>query len=256
MAQVIRLPSDPAIEHPSEVLGSIIGSRPTTYYEAIEAVYLYADGRSLVADGVLTCDSELAALFAGSEQVKLPEIPALVAAELTSTGEPANESPIAYLFTWNPRKFLWESLKDDIGMLTESGYAIFDWSCGRSRKPGLGDRVFLLRQGVDPKGIVGSGVIISQNHEATLTEDAPKQKAQRENYVTVEWEAVIDGEKEAPLGRLVLKERFPGVNWDTQVSGIRIPDQDAEELEEVWGDHLCQLGYELEEPEAPPESGA
>jgi hypothetical protein len=256
MARVIRLPGDPAIMHPSEVLGAIIGRGPTTWWQAIAAVYHYADKRSLVADGQVSADTQLKALFGGREKVELAEIYDFVPAELTSTGQPVNESPSTFLLTWNPKKFLWDSLKEDIGRLTDAGSVIFDWSCGRSRKPGLGDRVFLMRQGVDPKGIVGSGTILTENREESHWEDEAARKGRRESYVTVEWEAIIDAEQEAPLARLSLKESFPKVNWDTQVSGITISDDDAGDLEKLWGDHLQQLGYELEEPDEPEETAA
>ena len=251
MGHLIRLPSDPLIVKPSETLGSIIGHGPTTWWQALEAVYVYADKHSLVVEGALKSDSQLVGLFGDKEQVKLEEISSLVTAHLTATDQQANDSPSTYLLTWNPRKFLWESLREDIGILIESGSAIFDWSCGRSRKPGLGDRVFLMRQGVDPKGIVGSGTIITENREESHWEDGAARAGRRENYVTVEWEAVIDAGQETPLARLTLKERFSEVNWDTQVSGITISDEDAGDLEKLWGDHLRQLGYELEESDVP-----
>jgi hypothetical protein len=71
------------------------------------------------------------------------------------------------------------------------------------------DVICLLRQGVGPKGIVGWGMIISENREKYYGEDSTGGQGRRGNYATIEWESVIDAEQEAPLARLALKERFP-----------------------------------------------
>lgn len=67
-------------------------------------------------------------------------------------------------------------------------------------------------------------------------------KGSSTHYVDVEWEVIIDPDEEALLSRDILRKEFPKVNWDTQVSGINIDDQTAEELEEVWNTHVGSLG--------------
>ena len=62
-----------------------------------------------------------------------------------------------YLLTWNPSKWPWPELDDCIREIRATGHYRERWSCGRNRKIVEGDRVFLLRQGLEPRGIVGSG---------------------------------------------------------------------------------------------------
>ncbi len=62
-----------------------------------------------------------------------------------------------YLLTWNPSKWPWPELDDCIQEIKATGHYLERWSCGRNRKIVEGDRLFLLRQGLEPRGIVGSG---------------------------------------------------------------------------------------------------
>ena len=74
-------------------------------------------------------------------------------------------------------------------------------------------------------------------------------KGMKERYTSFACEALIDPTEQPPLSRTILREALPGVNWDTQVSGISIGPDDADALERLWAQHLAGLGYELPEEE-------
>ena len=61
-----------------------------------------------------------------------------------------------YLLTWNPNKWDWDNLEDEISNHKEKGYSDSRWSC-RNKSIKKGDRVFLIRLGEEPKGIIASG---------------------------------------------------------------------------------------------------
>jgi 5-methylcytosine-specific restriction protein A len=62
-----------------------------------------------------------------------------------------------YLLTWSPKKWPWEDLSRRIGEIARQGFCVSDWSCGNNKSIARGDRLFLLRQGEEPRGIVGAG---------------------------------------------------------------------------------------------------
>jgi hypothetical protein len=67
-----------------------------------------------------------------------------------------------YLLTWNPKRWPWLELEDDIRAIEQHGF--FDeggWSCGNRRSLPKGSRVFLMKLGEFPKGIIASGSTIS-----------------------------------------------------------------------------------------------
>ena len=66
-----------------------------------------------------------------------------------------------YLFAWNPAIWNWPELAGDIRKLARRGHFETEWACGRHRNIDPGSRAFLVRLGVAPKGIFGSGVTLT-----------------------------------------------------------------------------------------------
>lgn len=69
------------------------------------------------------------------------------------------------LLAWNPRRFPWGQLDDELNSGRREGRPSLRWSVGRSRLPKVGERALLIRLGVPPKGIVASAWITSTPYE-------------------------------------------------------------------------------------------
>ena len=136
-----------------------------------------------------------------------------------------------FLITWNPRVYPWRDLRADIRKLRRAGALRADWSCARSKQIRRGDRVFLLRQGVEPRGIVGSGWTTSDWYEGP----GWRRTGVPCNYFDMEFDALLDAREEPILPREALSHgKLAAMYWNTQVSGTRIPDEVARELERAW----------------------
>jgi 5-methylcytosine-specific restriction protein A len=139
-----------------------------------------------------------------------------------------------YLLTWNPDKWQWPNaeFEDALRRLEVSRRAEDQWSCGRTKRIAPGDRVFLLRQGAEPRGLVASGWVTSKpfpdKHWGASGAFAPQTL-----YVELTW----DWLSATPvIGRSELDGApFVGVNWNTQSSGISIEPEIAQALELDWG---------------------
>src|SRR5436309_4999395 len=137
----------------------------------------------------------------------------------------------SFLLTWNPRVYPWSDLRSDIRKLRKSGIFHSDWSCARSKRIRKGDRVFLLRQGEEPRGIVASGWATSDWYEGPGWRRAGVPC----NYVDLSLDVLLDAEREPILPREALSHgALSRMYWDTQVSGIRIRDDVGRELEKAW----------------------
>ena len=136
-----------------------------------------------------------------------------------------------FLLTWNPRVYAWRDLRRDVARLRRAGTLPSDWSCARSKQIRRGDRVFLLRQGEEPRGIVASGWATSDWYEGPGWRRAGVPC----NYVDLSLDVLLDAERDPILPREALSHGLLSrMYWDTQVSGIRIPDEVARELEKAW----------------------
>jgi 5-methylcytosine-specific restriction enzyme A len=151
-------------------------------------------------------------------------------------------SEAAYLLTWNPKRWSWDDLEEDANATEEGRLVEMLWSCGRTKHIEPGSRVFLLRQGLDPRGIIGSGIALS---EPELHEHWDVERAEQGNqalFINVGFERLLNPEKgDEPLRLAVLqRDELSETNWNTQSSGIRIKSG-IEELERLWKEHLRRI---------------
>jgi 5-methylcytosine-specific restriction protein A len=140
-----------------------------------------------------------------------------------------------FLLVWNPKQWTWETLEQDIEQVDLTGKCTQRWSCGNTKSIQPGDRVFLVKLGTDPKGIVGAGF--------ATTEPYPKRHWNGENkdalYIDFDFEVLLNPEKEPILTLDILKTgNLSQQNWTPQASVITIRPELVDELEAVWFDFL------------------
>jgi 5-methylcytosine-specific restriction protein A len=160
-----------------------------------------------------------------------------------------------FLLTWKQEHWPWPNVAE-AAQLTGNGSPYRDrWSCGHTKRIRQGDRVFLLKQGNEPRGIVASGWVFSDEPYLASHWDAERaSRGEQALGVDVEFDRVLLPVPGQPLPPSLLTVRpLADVNWNTQSSGIEIEAAAAEGLERLWHDHLEQLhsGEEAEQGEAP-----
>jgi hypothetical protein len=163
----------------------------------------------------------------------------------------ANVETSAVLLTWNPLNWDWGDDYLDAIDRTTIGEAVVDrWSTG-SRKSGLeyGERAYLLRQGDEPKGIIGSGRVVAPVHQDQHWDGSERTA----NYVDVQWDSVLAPED--TLTRSELEVLFPAQDWAPQGSGTLVRPEIAEALELRWADHLNEVNAGALPPDSGPFTG-
>lgn len=145
-----------------------------------------------------------------------------------------------YLLTWNPRLWLWDELQEDMASVKDSGAVDIEWSTGVTKRIVEGDRAFLVRLEVEPKGIMGAG-FFSGSPEKGLT--WRRQSDRQALYAPLELNVILPEDKILPIGSL--SRRFNSVSWTPQASGQSIPPQIATELEKLWSQWLRNQNVQL-----------
>ncbi len=158
-----------------------------------------------------------------------------------------------YLLAWNPRKWGWDTLAEDARAVRAGRPSLDRWSCQNGHiRPG--DRVFLIRLGLEPKGIMGSGTVASERYQSEHYD--PERAAAGDVLwrVDVRFDTLLDPARDTlfPRGRLLHDPRFSRMHWDTQSSGIHIHDDVAAHLEAAWAEHT---GRDAHLPEEVAEEG-
>lgn len=158
-----------------------------------------------------------------------------------------------YLIAWNPKRWQWDDLPELSNDVKEGKIVSIRWSCGKSRRLQIGDRVFIIRLGVEPKGIFASGTIIEGSYENIHWEDEKAALGEKALFIQIRLDVLLDPESDPILPREALSfPPFSDMHWDTQMSGVRIPDEIAEELDKAWNSFKIVKNYFL--PEEIPES--
>ena len=146
-----------------------------------------------------------------------------------------------YLLTWKPTRSEWPTLDRDIRRLHSTGNCNIRWSVGVNKHVGPGDRAFLLRQGGDRAGILGSGRIVRGSYPDKHWD--PKRSNKEGIFVRVRMNSLLYPERERILAREQLEFGSPKL-WNTQASGVTIPPDVAKILEGRWSAHLKRLAYD------------
>ena len=142
-----------------------------------------------------------------------------------------------WLLTWNPKRYAWDEayggFNDLINQMAQLGHVYGTWSTGVNKSIKEGDRVFLIRLGKEPRGIVLSGYAASNVFVSPHWEEERAAKGERSRHVYIKIDKIVKP-KETPLPMSLLKEISPNFKWSSQASGINIPYGIAIELERIW----------------------
>ena len=100
-------------------------------------------------------------------------------------------------------------------------------SCGNTRRIEVGDTFLLTKVGVEPKGIIGCGYVLSAPYELPHWDS---EKAAR-GMSALRTDLLFKALAETPIVPLdYLEDHHPGYTWTPQVGDLSVPFDIAEDL--------------------------
>ena len=141
-----------------------------------------------------------------------------------------------YLLSWNPKVWEWENIQENIAKINQLGYSEMQWSTGVTKTIEDGDRVFVMKLGIEPRGIVASGWATSSVKHS----DNYKARSKPSLYIKGYFDTILKPNDVFPIEFLQNDILYKRVYWTPQASGMRIPDDIAEKLEKDWAKFLKQ----------------
>lgn len=140
----------------------------------------------------------------------------------------------AWLFCWHPYHWAWEKLALAIQCTAEGGSVTQRWHCN-SQTIQIGDRAWLMRQGVAPQGIMAIGRVITLPYRALHYDKKRAQKDEQCWYVDIVFTQILDVFKDRFILLSELEELTRDKNfWTQSPSGISIEVDVAEQLNRLW----------------------
>jgi len=137
-----------------------------------------------------------------------------------------------YLFAWNPTLWNWPTLQADIRQLKRRGHLDRRWNTGRVRHIEPGSRAFMVRVGVPPKGIFGSGVTLTSSRLEAHWRPEKAAVGEEARYLTLRLDALFLT-PQVTYDDLAVPP-FARFRWGVRTSGVRVPSALAARLEEQW----------------------
>lgn len=154
-----------------------------------------------------------------------------------------------WLLSWNPSRWTWDHLAADRAATMVGEKADNRWRCG-STKPREGDRVFLMRTGTTPKGIVALGKVTRAPFAAAHWDEGRAEAGEMTRFIDVAFDAVRDASTDAIVTLEELERQEPGQEWNPQSSGIEIKSKPARTLERLWKALPPTSGSSIKDDEA------
>jgi len=144
-----------------------------------------------------------------------------------------------YLFAFNPAIWNWPELPADVRRLARRGHLDATWSCGRHRNIEPGSRAFLVRLGVAPKGILGSGVTLTVPETRLHWRKERAAAGHTYNRTTLRLEHLF----ELPLITFdeLTVPPFRRFRWGVRSSGTYLPETIADALEDLWESRVAAM---------------
>src|ERR1035437_7519699 len=108
----------------------------------------------------------------------------------------------AFWMTWKPERWDIDHLRELVERFKRDGTADEDWPVIAHKRAKVGDRVFLFKQGKDPRGIFGVGAITAAPY---LGPKPPLDPQKLQHFAPVRFTELVDPTKELllPLDDLV-----------------------------------------------------
>jgi hypothetical protein len=108
--------------------------------------------------------------------------------------EPVEIAYGTYLLTWNPHSWPWTNLEEMVELTAHGRQAEDQWSCGNTKRVRAGDRLFLMRQGEEPRGILAAGWATSGVFKGPHWDEAREQQGDEALYVKLRFDQIFNPE--------------------------------------------------------------
>ena len=138
-----------------------------------------------------------------------------------------------WLITWNKNNWYWENFESKCESSKTGQTFVESWACANSN-PKVGDEVFLIKLGDQPRGIIGHGIVNRPIYEKTHYDATKAAEGKKEKAIDVVFDRLINYEKDKFISQDELNAKCAGQHWSPQSSGIEIKPAVLPTLYALW----------------------
>ena len=138
-----------------------------------------------------------------------------------------------WLLTWNRNNWPWNNYAACC-VNTKDGNSFTDsWACVSS-KPQIGDEIYLLKLGEEPRGIIGHGKVVREQYEKEHYNPEKAAQGIKHKAIDVEFDRLLDYSHEKIISQAELLDKCSAQHWSPQGSGIEIKPEVVPTLRSLW----------------------
>jgi 5-methylcytosine-specific restriction protein B len=138
-----------------------------------------------------------------------------------------------WLLAWNPKHWPWSALNAHREK-TRNGETVTErWRCAASA-PREGEKVFLVRLGVEPRGVIAIGTVARRPYQSQHYDAERAEGGDTTQYIDVAFSDIRDASLDPFVSIDALEHDAPDQTWSTQSSGIEIKPKAARKLSALW----------------------
>lgn len=152
-----------------------------------------------------------------------------------------------YLLTWNPEKWHWHDLAQCVARIEQGEEVPYRWSFVR-KEAQIGDRIFMLKQGHEPRGVMASGRVAGEPMEDSHYDPDKAAQGATSRYIAIVFEQIVAPTAEKILSTAFLQQKIRDAPADfkPQGSGSLMTADAAQNLRLLWKKHLQQSAVDFE----------
>lgn len=140
----------------------------------------------------------------------------------------------AWLLSWNPANWSWDTFANDRKRAAAGELVRHSWRCSNS-SAAVGDPVFLVRTGSQPRGLIARGTVARAPYRDRHYDPERAATGESAQFIDVDFTDIRDPSQDPYLTTDDLRARVSAdQHWSPQGSGIGISAETTEALDAAW----------------------
>ena len=138
----------------------------------------------------------------------------------------------AWFIIWNEDKRSWNDYSECCEKTKRGQPCVKTW-IWMSKKPQIGDEVFLLKLGAQPRGLIGHGTVSGEVCEAEPYDPDKLEEGKLVDYIEVTFDRLVDYQKDEIVSQNDLNAKCDEQQWSPML-GIEIKNEVLSTIHEMW----------------------
>ena len=138
-----------------------------------------------------------------------------------------------WLITWKPENWQWSDYAEKCELTKRGETVVESWTCSNTT-PRIGDDVFLIKLGGQPRGLIGHGTVFRESYETDHYDAQKAADGVKTRHIDVKFDRLLNYHQDKLVSQEELGNTCGAQHWSPQSSGIEIKTEVQPALMALW----------------------